>query len=139
MQTYALRLQPGEDLKAAMNAFAQAHHLEAACIITCVGSLRKAALRFANADQAVVLEGHFEIVSLVGTFSMHGGHYHIAISDEQGRTFGGHLMEGSEVYTTAEIILVSLDDYRFLRTFDPQTGYRELDIQLRTDQDAKQG
>jgi predicted DNA-binding protein with PD1-like motif len=60
---------------------------------------------------------------------MHGGHYHIAISDEQGRTFGGHLMEGSQVYTTAEVILVSLDAYRFLRTFDPQTGYQELDIQ----------
>ena len=105
------------------------HQLEAGCVLTCVGSLRKAVLRFANQEQSVTLDGHFEIVSLTGVFSMHGGHYHIAISDGEGRTYGAHLMDGSEVYTTAEIVLASLDDFRFLRSFDPQTGYPELDIQ----------
>ena len=38
-------------------------------------------------------------------------------------------MDGSEIYTTAEIVLAELDSLRFLRTFDPQTGYPELDIQ----------
>jgi uncharacterized protein len=129
MKTYALRLQPGEDPKAALDAFAQTHQLQAACVLTCVGSLRKAALRFANQEQAVSLDGHFEIVSLTGVFATGGGHYHIAIADGQGRTCGAHLMDGSEVYTTAEIVLASFDDLRFNRTFDPQTGYPELDIQ----------
>ncbi len=128
MKTYALRLRPGEDPKVALDNFAQNHQLEAACVLTCVGSLRKAVLRFANQDQAVALDGHFEIVSLTGVFSMHGAHCHIAISDGEGRTYGAHLMDGSEVYTTAEIVLASLDDVRFLRSFDPQTGYSELDI-----------
>ena len=113
----------------ALDSFAQTKRLEAACILTCVGSLRKAVLRFANQEQATTLEGHFEIVSLTGVFSLDGGHYHIAISDGEGRTYGAHLMGGSEVFTTAEIVLASFDDVRFLRTFDPQTGYPELDIQ----------
>jgi len=129
MKTFALRLRPGEDPQAALDSFAQTRHLQAACVLTCVGSLRKAVLRFANQDQAVTLVGHFEIVSLTGVFSVQGGHYHIAISDGEGRTYGAHLLEGSEVYTTAEIVLASLDDLHFLRTFDPQTGYPELDIQ----------
>ena len=129
MKTLALRLKPGEDPLTALDAFAQTNQLEAACILTCVGSLRKAALRFANQEQTTTLEGHFEIVSLTGVFSLHGGHYHIAISDGEGRTYGAHLMAGSEVYTTAEIVLASLNDFRFLRTDDPQTGYPELDIQ----------
>lgn len=129
MNTYALRLRPGEDPKAALDNFAQAHQLPAACVLTCVGSLRKAVLRFANQEQAVTLDRHFEIVSLTGVFSTHGGHYHIAISDGEGRTYGAHLMDGSEVYTTAEIVLACLEDYQFLRSFDPQTGYPELDIQ----------
>ncbi len=129
MKTYALRLRPGEDPKTALDSYAQAHRLEAAWVLTCVGSLRKAVLRFANQEQAVTLEGHFEIVSLTGVFSLHGGHYHIAISDGAGRTYGAHLMDGSQVYTTAEIVLGSLDDLRFFRSFDPQTGYPELDIQ----------
>ena len=129
MKTYALRLHPGEDPKLALDSFAQSHQLEAACVLTCVGSLRKAVLRFANQEQAVPLEGKYEIVSLTGVLSIHGSHYHIAISDGEGRTYGAHLMDGSEIYTTAEIVLAGLEDVRFLRTFDPQTGYPELDIQ----------
>jgi len=129
MKAFALRLRPGEDPKAALDSFAKTNQLESACVLTCVGSLRKAVLRFANQEQAVTLEGHFEIVSLTGVFSLEGGHYHIAISDGEGRTYGAHLLDGSEVYTTAEIVLSSFDEVRFLRIFDPQTGYPELDIQ----------
>lgn len=129
MKTYALRLRPGEDPKATLDTFAQDHHVEAGCVLTCVGSLRKAVLLFANQEQAITLEGHFEIVSLTGILSIHGSHYHIAISDGEGRSFSAHLMDGSQVFTTAEIVLASLDNFRFLRSFDPQTGYPELDIQ----------
>jgi uncharacterized protein len=129
MQTFALRLHPGQDPKAVLDEFARSHQFQAACVLTCVGSLTRATLRFANQEEAVTLEGHFEIVSLTGVFSQEGGHYHIAISDGEGRTYGAHLMDGSAVYTTAEIVLANLDDVRFLRTFDPQTGYPELDIQ----------
>ena len=129
MQTFALRLRPGDDPKAALDGFARANQLQAACVLTCVGSLTRAVLRFANQEEAVTLEGHFEIVSLTGVFSQEGGHYHIAIADGEGRTYGAHLMDGSAVYTTAEIILANLDHIRFQRTFDPQTGYPELDIQ----------
>ena len=128
MNTFALRLHPGEDPKLALDAFALQNHLQAACVLTCVGSLRKAVLRYANQEQAVILDGKFEIVALTGVFSMHGSHYHIAIADGEGRTYGAHLMEGSEVYTTAEIVLASLEDVRFYRTFDAQTGYPELEI-----------
>lgn len=128
MKTFALRLHPGEDPKRALDAFARDHNLEAACVLTCVGSLRKAVLRYADQEEAVTLDGRFEIVSLTGVLSRHGGHYHISISDGQGRTYGAHLMDGSEVYTTAEIVLAGLDGLRFLRTFDPETGYEELDI-----------
>jgi predicted DNA-binding protein with PD1-like motif len=127
-RTYALRLHPGEDPLAVLDAFAMEMRLEAAYVITCVGSLTRAVLRYANQEEATVLEGHFEIVSLTGVLSIYGSHYHIAIADGEGRTYGAHLLEGSQVYTTAEIILGSLDGVRFLRTFDPVTGYEELEI-----------
>jgi len=129
MKTHALRLRPGEDPLLALDAFAHTHQLQAACVLACIGSLRKAALRFANQEQTVILDGKFEILTLNGVLSLHGSHYHIAIADGEGRTYGAHLMAGSEIYTTAEIVLAALDDLRFERTFDPQTGYPELDIQ----------
>jgi predicted DNA-binding protein with PD1-like motif len=65
-------------------------------------------LRFANQSFGTELTGHFEIVSLTGTLSQYGSHYHIAISDGTGHTVGAHLLEGCKVYTTAEIVLAVL-------------------------------
>jgi predicted DNA-binding protein with PD1-like motif len=129
MKTYTLRLHSGEDPLTSLDTFGIQHQMEAATLLSCVGSLRKAVLRFANKELSTTLHGKFEIVSLTGVFSMHGSHYHIAISDGEGRTYGAHLLEGSEVFTTMEVVLASLDDVRFLRTLNPQTGYPKLDIQ----------
>ncbi len=129
---YALRLQPGQDLKAALLDFARIHRLRAASIVTCVGSLRRAHLRFADQNEGTVLEGKYEIVSLVGTLhGEEGGHFHLSISDGQGRTIGGHLLEGNVVYTTAEIALLEASELEFRREPDGQTGYKELKIYRR--------
>ena len=125
----AIRLHPGQDILDELELVAVRQEIEAACVLACAGSLTKATLRYANRNEPTVLSGHFEIVSLSGTLSRHGSHFHIAIADGQGRTTGAHLLSGSAVYTTAEIVLGILPDLRFLRTFDPHTGYPELDIQ----------
>jgi len=64
-----------------------------------------------------------------GTLSQHGCHLHIAISDRQGRVSGGHLMDGSHIYTTAEVLLGIIPDMIFKRAHDASTGYRELEIE----------
>lgn len=125
----ALRLHPGEDLRQALMQAVEAHRLSAAAVVTCVGSLTEATVRYANQEQPTRLEGHFEIVSLVGTLEPGGGHLHVSLSDGSGTTFGGHLLEGSKVYTTAEIVLVALDDLDFVRKPDAVTTYDELVVQ----------
>jgi uncharacterized protein len=129
MQTTALRLHPQQDLKIELENFVQTQEIEAACIVTCVGSLTQVVLRFASQSDGTLLEGKFEIVSLTGVMSMHGSHYHMAIADATGRTLGGHLMPGSLIYTTAEIIIGILPHFRFRRESDPITTYRELAIE----------
>ncbi|ACN17773.1 putative DNA-binding protein [Desulforapulum autotrophicum HRM2] len=128
MEQIALRLHPGQDLKREIDRLMEARQIKAACILTCVGSLTRAVLRFANQKNSEILTGHFEIVSLTGVLSDKGSHCHMAVSDEQGTTLGAHLMEGCKIYTTAEIVIGILPDCSFLRTFDPQTGYPELEI-----------
>ena len=70
--TYALRLRPNEDLKQQLMAFAQANDLHAAYVITCVGRLKQANIRFANQPKGTVLTEKFEITSLVGAFNTEG-------------------------------------------------------------------
>jgi uncharacterized protein len=97
--------------------------------MTCAGSLRRVAIRFADAKEATSLEGPFEIVSLSGTFSADGAHVHIAVSDGTGRTIGGHLAEGAVVYTTAEVVIGEIAGMKFRRVVDPVTTFRELAIE----------
>lgn len=124
----AVRLLPGQDLKGELDALAREENIEAACILACVGSLTEAVLRCANREDATHLSGHFEIVSLTGTLSRHGSHYHIAIADGSGATTGAHLLEGCKIYTTAEIVIGVLTEVSFRRTQDAQTGFPELEI-----------
>ena len=68
----------------------------------------------------------FEIVSMVGTFSRDGGcHLHASLSDFEGNTIGGHLIDG-DVFTTVELVLGTADGIEFTRQQDDKTGYREL-------------
>ena len=129
MRTHALRLKLGEDPKAVLDALVIQHGWPAACVLSAVGSLKDVALRFANQEEASILSGHFEVISLTGTLSSSGSHLHLAISDNTGATLGGHLKEGSKVYTTLEIVLGILDGWRFSRTMDSQTGYPELHVE----------
>ena len=129
MKAVSLRLSPDQDLLAVLDEIAERDQLGVACVLTCVGSLTEAVLRFADREEPTKLSGPFEIVSLTGTLSSHGSHCHISVSDHQGKTIGGHLLPGCVVYTTAEIVLGVITDQQFLRSYDPNTGYEELDIQ----------
>ncbi|NJR65506.1 MAG: DNA-binding protein [Leptolyngbyaceae cyanobacterium CRU_2_3] len=133
MDAVALRLYPQQDLKAELEAFVQKQQLDAACIVTCVGSLTQAVLRFANQPNGILLEEKFEIMSLAGTMSQQGCHCHLAIADSTGRTLGGHLMPGCLIYTTAEIVIGILPHLSFQRELDLRTGYQELAIYTKRD------
>ncbi|MDP9193448.1 MAG: DNA-binding protein [Acidobacteriota bacterium] len=126
---FAIRLKPGDDLRRTLEEFTARRQLRAAYVATCAGSLKVAAVRFADQEGATTLTGPFEIVSVTGTLSTDGPHLHISVSDASGRTFGGHLAEGSLVYTTAEVVIVELVGARFRREIDPATSYKELAVE----------
>lgn len=111
-----------------LKEFAAKQEIKAGWVSTAVGSLTQYNLRMANQSLPASGEGHFEIVSLTGTFSENGPHLHLAISDSTGKTIGGHLREGCKIYTTAEIVLLSTSDFRFVREKDGTTPYEELQI-----------
>lgn len=129
IDSYAFRLKSNEDLKGGILSFAKKQHIKAGAIVTCVGSLTQFHLRFANQEKGTKKNGHFEIVSMTGTFSDSTSHLHISVSDSIGNTIGGHLLDGNLIYTTAEIVVVDLKDIEFTRKRDDTYGYQELFIQ----------
>jgi hypothetical protein len=131
MTVRAFRLGPGADLKKELSRIVRENDLRASVVLTCVGSLTRTVIRLADQPGPTTFDGKREIVSLVGTLGLAGEHLHIAVSDSTGRTIGGHLMEGSLVYTTAEIAVGELTELAFAREADPKTTYQELAIRKR--------
>ena len=127
-KVYAFRLKPGEDLRKNIEAIVKEKNIQAGWINTCVGSLTDYTIRFANQQEGISGSGHFEIVSLTGTVSVNSSHLHISISDSEGKTIGGHLLEGCKIYTTAEIVIGSTTSYEFTRKKDGTTEWEELQV-----------
>ena len=135
-----LRLAPGDDLRAALQALCGpaaaisnptgpsggTTPIRAACVISAIGSLTRAVLRYAGEPGGSVIDGPLELLTLAGTLGAGGVHLHASVSDAEGRVYGGHLMPGCTVRTTAEIVLGLLPNHVFERVPDPATGYLEL-------------
>ncbi|MCP9778519.1 MULTISPECIES: PPC domain-containing DNA-binding protein [unclassified Cyanobium] len=131
MKVVPLPLQPGDDLRQALETWMVEQEEQAGCVISGIGSLSVVQLRFAAAAAATTIHSEMEILSLSGTLSADGAHLHIAIADSSGAVIGGHLCTGSLVRTTAELMVGLLPEWQFRRELDTGTGYAELRINPR--------
>lgn len=107
MKTHTFRLKPAQDLFDSIETFVAENNIQAGCALCSVGSLAHATPRLANRAHYNEYEGRFEIVSMTGTVSIRGSHIRVAI--------GGYLVSGCKIYTTAEIVVVELEDVVYKR------------------------
>jgi predicted DNA-binding protein with PD1-like motif len=131
MQTLALRIPAGADLRAALAELPALHRVGAAFVLQGIGSLDVAAIRYAGRDACAELRGDLEILTLAGSLAPDGPHLHITVADASGRVSGGHMGPGCIVRTTAELLVALLPALRFSREDDPATGYKELVVRER--------
>lgn len=128
MEATPLRLLPGDDLRGALDAALAARGCGAAFVVSGIGSLNVARLRYAGIDTAQTLTGDLEILTLAGTLSPAGSHLHMSVADAEGRVRGGHVAPGCIVRTTAEVLIAWLPAWQFAREVDPATGFAELTV-----------
>jgi predicted DNA-binding protein with PD1-like motif len=103
IRNYTFRLKPGQDLFDSIELRLKVKRIEAGCVLNGVGSLT----HLADGDFTSEYDGHFEIVSITGTVSIHGSHLHISVADGDGKTIGGYLESGCKIYTSAEIVIAA--------------------------------
>lgn len=129
MKIYAVRLTKGMDLKIEIQKIVEEKQIKAGIILSSVGCISRARFRVADGVSVKEIEKNMEILSLNGTLSPKGTHLHISCSDLDGISFGGHLVEGNIINTTCELVIGILEDYKFDRRMDSNTGYEELLIE----------
>ncbi len=128
MKYHAIRLKPGQDLKAEIENIIFQKNIKSGIIMTCIGSLNCAKIRLADENIIKEYKEKFEIISLAGTLSKNGSHLHISLANDKGFCIGGHLMDGCNIYTTAEIVICELEEFVFKREYCEDTGFKELKI-----------
>lgn len=129
MKEHIMKLMPGEDLIIALDKYCKKFEIEAAFIGTVVGSLQKVVFRKGHNQSVLELKGPFEIVSCVGTLSKNGMHIHLSVSDNNFQVYGGHAVSGCLVQSTAEIVIVALENHQLSRMKGEMTDFKELRIQ----------
>lgn len=122
------RLAHGADLLEELTALCREQGIRLGRI-TGIGAVTKVRLSFY--DQAkreylpLELDGPLEILSLEGNVSLRDGepfvHAHMTLSDGTGRTFGGHLARGTEVFA-CECVVEAYEGVLLERGLDDATG-----------------
>ncbi|MEG1524900.1 MAG: DNA-binding protein [Clostridia bacterium] len=126
MKTICKRLKRGDDLLSTIRQIAIDHNIQAGVILSGVGCVSRARIRDASGVTIREINAHCEIVSLIGTVSKARCHLHIALSQEDLSTIGGHLAQGCIVNTTCELVIGIIDNCRYGVEPDEQTGYDEI-------------
>lgn len=139
----ALRLPPGADVYKTVEEVAKSEGITSGLILSGLGALRQVTLRNVRLfpEEYPVQDRHriytpkaepMELLALTGNISQIENqiliHAHAVVSSglDNARAFGGHLLEGCIVFSTAEIVLCSIQGISMLRDMDPQTKMVQL-------------
>ena len=122
------RIFEGEDLAEAVKKRVEESGIKAGIFIL-IGSLKNVIIGYYKEGQymPIELDGPLEIASCMGNIAVDEKgeimiHPHIVVAKEKGEAFGGHLMKGSIVGATAELVIIEGAGVNLLRAFDEKTS-----------------
>jgi predicted DNA-binding protein with PD1-like motif len=122
------RIFEGEDLADAVKRRVEESGIKAG-IFVLIGSLKNVIIGYYKEGQymSIELDGPLEIASCMGNIAVDEKgeimiHPHIVVANEKGEAFGGHLMKGSIVGATAELVIIEASGVNLLRAFDEKTS-----------------
>ena len=121
------RLLEDEDLAETIKKRAEESEVKAGVFVL-VGSLKHAVLGYYKEGEYKTMrfDGPLEIASCTGNIAVDEKgdvtvHAHVVVSNEKGEAFGGHLMKGSHVGATAELVIIEAIGVKLQRAFDEAT------------------
>jgi len=139
----AFRLGPGCDLMKSLEEIVKRENIRSGLVLSGAGSLSQVTLRNVRffPDEFPIMDRNriytpkkepLELLSLTGNIARKDGkvniHCHISISSglEDGRAYGGHLLEGCLVFSYCEVVIAEITGLEMKRDIDPETRGPEL-------------
>jgi len=139
-----VRMAPGDDLFGTTVKICKEKNLKSGVILSVAASLRKATLRnvwkfpepFPINDECRIftpINGPLELLQMSGNITQTENgdpylHAHVTISmgRPEATCFGGHLVEGCEIFSTCEMVIAEIDGIDFMRLMDKHTRVGEV-------------
>ena len=135
----ALRLKPGTDVLLGLQDACERNGINNGVILSAIGSVN--GVQYCNPVELPTKAGYGygEILHLTGPIELTNAsgiichddegntnlHVHISLSDRHGNAHGGHLVEGTKVLLTVDVILAEIEGLVMGRKFD-----EELEVPL---------
>ena len=136
----ALRLKPKTDLLRELEKACREHDIRNGVIVSGIGGVTRAAIcdpqvfperkQPYNYGDPIILDLPLSISGMsgiichddAGTINLH---VHIAFSDGNGNCYAGHLVEGTRVMLTVDLLIAEVDGFSMSRKYD-----EELEVPL---------
>ena len=133
-------LTPDKDIVINIKDTCRDNGIRAGTILTAVGSLQKATITHHASAKAKnhtmslpkIVPGPLQILSLAGIICEQDGgelhvHLHASVVDENGKVYGGHLVEGeSPVLRRTEVVIGEIADLEMMERYNEVTGEVEF-------------
>lgn len=112
---YIVRLDKGEEIVSTLKKFCEKENVKLGWIKG-IGAVDEAKIGIFKVDEkkyyTKILKGDYEITSLLGNISTMDGetylHLHINLSDDEYKTYGGHL-DSARISATGELIIGTIE------------------------------
>ncbi len=112
---YIVRLEKGEEIVTELKEFCKEQNIKLGWIKG-IGAVCEAKIGIFKVDEKIYhtkeLRGDYEITSLLGNISTMDGevylHLHINLSDDEYKTYGGHL-DSAIISATGELVIEAID------------------------------
>ena len=128
----AVRLLPGTDLLGGMEEACRKAGISNGVILSAIGSLDGARFFSLTEQPTKTGYGYRETIPLVGPIELTAAsgivchddegvtnlHVHVCLCDQQGIAHGGHLIEGTKVLLTADVIIGEITGIDMCRKYD---------------------
>lgn len=133
----AVRLHPGTDVLHGLEDACAEYGINNGVILSAIGSLGD--VHYCNVDKlpnsqagygygiTLFLEGPIELTSATGIIchdpeGVTNLHVHISMSDKYGNAHGGHLVEGTTVLLTTDVVIAEIEGIIMGRQFNEELG-----------------
>ena len=104
MEHYFYNLPSGVDVYESLNEL-YIQHGSKLFLLSAVGDLSKVLLKCPLNEKPIIIQNKLEIITLSGYLDESFSHLHISVSDNNCSVFGGHLLSGTIVLKTLDILL----------------------------------